>query len=88
MTETRVVNIARHAFDVRIDRKSKWGNPYHIGTHGQRAAVIARYESYVRQMPDLLAALPELKGKRLGCHCKPLVCHGDVLVRLVAEFCS
>ena len=30
----------------------------------------------------LLAALPELQGKVLGCWCAPLPCHGDVLVEL------
>lgn len=33
--------------------------------------------------PTLLAALPELKGKVLGCFCKPKACHGDVLADLV-----
>ena len=31
----------------------------------------------------LVAALPELKDKVLGCWCNPLPCHGDVLVELV-----
>lgn len=30
----------------------------------------------------ILANLHTLKGKRLGCFCKPLDCHGDVLARL------
>jgi len=29
--------------------------------------------------------LPELIGKRLGCYCKPLLCHGDVLAKLLQE---
>lgn len=29
--------------------------------------------------------LLELKGKRLGCWCKPAPCHGDVLVELIEE---
>ena len=29
--------------------------------------------------------LPELEGKTLACWCKPEACHGDVLLRLVAE---
>ena len=29
--------------------------------------------------------LSELKGKRLGCWCKPAPCHGDVLVELIEE---
>jgi hypothetical protein len=30
----------------------------------------------------ILANLKELKGKTLGCWCKPLDCHGDVLKEL------
>src|SRR5262245_34444772 len=30
----------------------------------------------------ILANLPTLAGKRLGCFCKPLACHGDVLAEL------
>ena len=29
-----------------------------------------------------MASLGELGGKRLGCWCAPLSCHGDVLVKL------
>lgn len=67
---------------VYIGRPSKWGNPYRIGSDGTRAEVIAKYETWLRGCPDLLADLPELKDKTLGCWCKPLPCHGDVLARL------
>jgi hypothetical protein len=30
----------------------------------------------------LLNDLVELKGKTLGCWCKPKTCHGDILVKL------
>lgn len=81
----RVVH-RRDPHDVYIGRPSKWGNPFVIGRDGDRAAVIARYEQHVRaERPDLLAALPELYGKALGCYCAPLPCHGDVLAKLVAE---
>ena len=73
------------ANDVRIDRRTKWGNPYRVGTDGSREEVIARYRAYVLSRPDLMAALPELCGKRLLCHCAPLPCHGDVLADLVME---
>ena len=33
----------------------------------------------------LLDQLHELKNKLLGCWCKPLPCHGDVLVELVNQ---
>jgi hypothetical protein len=32
--------------------------------------------------PDLLARLPELRGKVLGCWCHPEQCHGDTLAEL------
>ena len=64
---------------------SKWANPYRLADPSDRARVLAEYEAYVRSKPELLAALPELRGKRLGCWCAPLPCHGDVLVRLLAE---
>ncbi len=65
---------------VYIGRPSKLGNPYHIGRDGDQATVIAKYRRHLARRPDLLAALPELTGKRLGCWCKPAACHGDVLV--------
>jgi len=32
--------------------------------------------------PELIAAIPELKGKVLGCWCKPKACHGNFLAEL------
>lgn len=77
-----VVHCKREPYDVLIDRTTKWGNPFIIGPHGDRAGVIAKYEQRLLARPDLLAALPELHGKTLGCWCAPKPCHGDVLVRL------
>ena len=82
---TRVVNAHRKPYDVLIARPSKRGNPFRIGRDGNRDQVIKMYEVHVRRRPDLIAALPELAGKRLGCYCKPLSCHGDVLVKLLRE---
>lgn len=80
---TKVVNILHAQYQVYIGRGSKWGNPFtHIGTEMTRADCIAEYEAWLKEQPELMAALPELKGKTLGCHCKPLSCHGDVLARL------
>lgn len=86
------------AFDVYIGRAmsrggwrlegSKWANPYKIDRPGKkrdgtREEVIARYREYLlTERPDLLAALPELRGKVLGCWCLPLPCHGEVLAEL------
>ncbi|OGT54325.1 MAG: hypothetical protein A3E01_15280 [Gammaproteobacteria bacterium RIFCSPHIGHO2_12_FULL_63_22] len=91
MSDTVVVNVrgdgtrrlTGHLYDVSISRPSKWGNPFVIGRDGAREEVIAKYREYILGRPDLLAALPELRGKRLGCWCAPKACHGDVLVELL-----
>ncbi len=79
---TQAVHLRRESFDVRIDRATKWGNPFVIGRDGDRAEVIAKYREWIAEQPELLAALPELRGKRLGCWCAPEPCHGDVLADL------
>jgi len=77
-----VVHCKRARYDVYIGRPSKWGNPFKIGPDGTRAEVISKYRAWVESELDLLAALPELHGKVLGCWCKPAACHGDVLAEL------
>ena len=66
---------------VRIDRQSKWGNPFAIAGHG-RAAAIELYEGWLTGY--LLTVdrsfLEPLRGKRLACWCAPLPCHGDVIL--------
>ncbi len=79
---TTVVHCKREPFDIYIGRPSKWGNPFAIGKDGTREEVIEKYRQYIQQRPELMSALPELKGKRLGCWCKPKACHGDVLAEL------
>ena len=70
---------------VRIDRMTKWGNPFRIGQDGDRDAVIEKYRRWLwgkikREELDLYE-LANLQGCDLGCHCRPLPCHGDVLAR-------
>jgi hypothetical protein len=86
--KTRVVNLRKESYDVYIGRPSKWGNPFKIGKDGTRDEVIKKYWNYILAS-NLIKDLHELKGKILGCYCKPLPCHGDVLVSLIemeAEF--
>ena len=77
--EIKVVNIRNEKCEVYIGRGSKWGNPFKIPADGDRAEVIRKYREYILKRQDLLNALDELRGKILGCYCKPLACHGDVL---------
>ena len=79
---TMTVHCKRESFDVYIGRPSKWGNPFSIGKDGNREEVIQKYEQWIKTQPHLVSALHELKGKTLGCWCKPKACHGDVLARI------
>ena len=85
----RVINL-RHDRDalnapdvVRIDRKTRWGNPYVLGRDGTRADVIEKYRAWlwgeIRAGRVALEDLAALADKRLACHCAPERCHGDVL---------
>jgi hypothetical protein len=83
-TITKVVNIDKNEkYDIYIGRGSAWGNPYAIGFDGDdREEVIRKYKydfdkGYLKSSKQNLL---KLKGKILGCHCKPAACHGDVLV--------
>lgn len=77
-----VVHCKKSPYDVYIGRPSKWGNPFVIGQDGTREEVIAKYREHLLRQPELMKALPELRGKILGCWCSPAACHGDVLAEL------
>ena len=80
-----VVNIREEDYDIYIGMPSKWGNPFKVGKDGTRQEVIEKYRAYIMTRKDLLESLHELEGKRLGCFCAPMACHGDVLVELVLK---
>ena len=87
---TKIVNKYKEPYDIYIGRGSKWGNPFVIGQHGNRNQVINQYEEWITtgNGKHLINDLHELKGKTLGCFCKPQRCHGDVLVQLVHKHCK
>jgi hypothetical protein len=73
---------------VYIGRGSKWGNPLKIGQDGDRAAVVAKHEIWLRDQHDLLRSISELRRKGLVCFCAPAPCHGDLLLRLANGSCE
>lgn len=86
-----VVHCKRDPHDIYIGRPSKWGNPFtHLvgkGTLatfvvGTRDEAVDAYAEWIKTQPHLMAALPELRGKVLGCWCAPQRCHGDVLAAM------
>lgn len=67
---------------------SVWANPYRVKADGRKLC-LSQYETYIRKQltaPDLLHELKSLKGKTLGCWCKPEPCHGDILIKLINEY--
>ena len=77
-----VVNIRNSDYDCYCGRGGIWGNPFFIGKDGTREEVIAKHREWIKTQPGLLALIPTLKGKRLGCYCRPLTCHCDTLAEL------
>lgn len=86
---TEVVNRDRdEAFDAYVGRGTPWGNPFHVGKReGQfeRDEAIELYRNHFKANilgdDSLRRGLLSLRGLRIGCHCKPLACHGDVIAQ-------
>jgi hypothetical protein len=67
---------------------SIWANPFKVGKEYTREVSIRHYEDYIREKlerDNTWYLLENLRGKCLGCWCKPEACHGDVLLKLLEE---
>lgn len=90
---TRTVNVKNEDFDVYIGRAmpgfvaSRFANRHRIGPGCTRAQALQLYRQDIERWrdtdPSFAAELEKLRGKRLGCWCKPLDCHGDILVEVL-----
>ncbi len=87
--KTAVMNIRKEPFDVYIGRAGRgqsgyFGNPFSIGAGVTREHARESFRQYVYQRiendREFSKRVEELRGKRLGCFCKPFACHGDVIV--------
>lgn len=75
-------------YDVYIGRGTVWGNPYQIGTDGDRDEVIRKFKydferGFLKAHQDFQHNIDMLKGKVIACHCKPAACHGDVIAKYI-----
>lgn len=98
---TRLVNISdrEDEVDVYIDRRSDWGNPFKLEKDGgefSRQDSVMNYATTIRrQIADGGDVFPvenirgrlyyELRQQTLGCWCLPKLCHGVVLMNIIAE---
>jgi len=99
--ETTVINVKtspwfdpknnpNHVYIGRYNKKygtSKWANPHHMkrDTDEERDRVIRLYRAHVIAS-GLINDVHELRGKILGCWCKPKKCHGDVLIDILNNY--
>jgi hypothetical protein len=86
---TKVVNLKKEPYNVYIGRAGRgedgyFGNPFHLYSERDRDKVLKLYKAYFDSKilidPEFKKRILELKGKTLGCFCKPKACHGDVIV--------
>lgn len=82
---TKIINIKTSSKKdfVYIGRGTTFGNPNDIMGSNRKSAIEAyRYDFYQKIKRDKVFKLEVLRlyGKTLGCSCKPLDCHGDVIV--------
>jgi len=90
MRDRKLVSWARQqGLFVYVGRNSQylkdagdWGNPFTLKKDGDRNQVCEKHIKWLAGQPELLARIPELRGKVLGCYCKPDRCHGDHLAEL------
>ena len=84
----KIVNLRCEKYDVYIGRGSVWGNKFVIGRDGNREEVIEKYriwfEERIEKDDDFKKRTLGLRGK-LGCYCKPLNCHGDVIKKYLEK---
>ena len=76
---------------VRIDRGTRYGNPFVLGEDGDRDEVCDAYEQhYIPYKPSITRKIDtgELSGKVLVCHCYPERCHGDFLCNEINAGCN
>ena len=82
--DTKVVNKYKYKGEyVYIGRGSPFGNPFVIGKDGTREEVLEKYRVYfyerIARDSKFKMMVLSLRGKTLGCFCKPKLCHGDII---------
>ncbi len=70
---------------IPIDRRSIFGNPFHISKTCTREEAVNAYEEWfyeqITHSANFENKILALKGHTLGCWCTPLLCHGDVIIK-------
>lgn len=99
--KTKVVNKHFDTYTVDISRRGPYGNPFPIKRGCTREQSIGKHWDWLQQWIKnkieiiygkgrwsnkwVVEHLEDLRGKRIGCTCKPLSCHGDNYIKLLGE---
>ena len=82
---------------VKVDRTTRWGNPWKVDDHLCAFDAVAHYRSFLAGIPwddafmngrrtYIIDSLPALRGKNLACWCRVWSpCHADVLLELANQ---
>lgn len=94
MKASKVVNLFKESYDVYIGRAGKgqdgyFGNPIKLEKGEERGSTIEKFRIYfenrIKIDLEFKKRVGELKGKTLGCFCKPKACHGDIYVEYLNQ---
>jgi len=69
-------------------QNSEWHNPFKISKDMTRDQCLRKYKKYlIEKLKDneCLERFKKLRGKNLGCWCKPEKCHGDIIIKLLDD---
>jgi len=73
---------------VKVDRSTKWGNPFKVGIDGNVNEVMEKYRKWLNAFAfvsplEYAKIIDLLRGKNLACWCKlGEPCHADVLLEI------
>ena len=80
---------------IKVDRSTRWGNPFTQEACGTREAAVARYVEWIkgtakapdhRQPPTPGEIQQALSGKNLACWCpRDGPCHANTLLKIANE---
>lgn len=85
-----VVNLRKESYDVYIGRPSEFGNPYSVQKFGREGCIEmyrTHFECRILNDLEFRSLILSVAGKRLGCFCSPLTCHGNVIADWVNGQC-
>lgn len=93
--KTTVVNLRKEPYDVYIGRigwneDGYFGNPFKLEKGNPKGSTLEKFKKYfydrLTKDSNFKIRVHALKGKKLGCFCKPGPCHGDIIAEYLNNF--